>query len=236
MKKRSELSRKERAFIMANAFRYIFNIKRKSGESETESKGNHSFIPYDNSRLVDALNDALEYTYERIGSESNESRSSRHKISFVDAGCGCGNVMALMSSICLSKMYTTNRYINNEMVDYTITGIDLVEKNIEIARTILSKSRWVTHREKHHPKNVLIHGDIMECEEIYKKADIIYYYRPIANIQKQREFEKLLSNTCKVGGLIIGIFSTQGCPIGSDNRFETLNKYEGEPVWVKKGE
>lgn len=95
---------------------------------------------------------------------------------FLDCGCGIGNIMMIAYHLGF-KPY----------------GIEYEKENVELARKLL--------RNIIDPKQV-IHSDLMKYKH-YKKYDVIYYYEPLQNHEKKREFADKIAKGAKRGALII---------------------------------
>lgn len=207
--------RRKNRDALAKAFKFIFNIKTYMGRRKTNAIKSYAFIPRYDYETTEAIDIAVEYVYKRMGNTSSIPL-------FVDAGCGCGNILLLMASK-FSEKYWSAKQSN-------IVGIDIVRKNLDIAKAILSESN---NRHIIYPESsiCLINGDIFDFERLYGRADIIYYYRPIHRGDLQRKFEKLVISSCKVGGIIIGFSMEDWQAINRDTRFEMID--ENRNVWLK---
>lgn len=132
---------------------------------------------------------------------------------FLDAGCGIGNVVLLAKSCGILHSF----------------GLELDEKTLDVAN-LLSKS---------FRGNEIIKGDIMEFKR-YGMFDIVYYFRPMKDPRKQEEFEKIVEDGLKVGGVIIANWKYDQS-IRDDKRFEPVYQDKSgkardlwlEDLWLK---
>jgi len=100
-------------------------------------------------------------------------------LSFLDAGCGVGNMLLIAYSIGFTS----------------VSGIEFDEKTITIARRLL---RHTVHKE-HYCK--IIRADLMEYDE-YRDYDVVYYYQPMRSSHMDK-FLGLLKQDMKIGAIVI---------------------------------
>jgi SAM-dependent methyltransferase len=103
-------------------------------------------------------------------------------IKFLDCGCGIGNIMLIA-----------------EAVGYEAYGIEYEKVTCKIAKDLTWKLRAVRGNRKN---GSIIHGDITTFE-YYADYDVIYYYTPIKDFTKRKQFREKLANDVKVGGVVI---------------------------------
>lgn len=127
-------------------------------------KGHYPFIPYSNaSKVLDILITVKNY----IANKSGKC------LSFIDCGCGIGNIVLLAETL-----PGFNR----------VTGIEYDAATYKIADGLLEGG--------------IIKGDITEFEN-YSAYDVLYYYTPISDPGKQQLFAEKLMNDMKVGAVVI---------------------------------
>lgn len=118
-------------------------------------------------------------------------------LSFLDAGCGVGNMMLLAHSVGFIK---TN-------------GIEIDEKTARIARKLLKCAM-------HEYDYKVIRADLTRYDK-YKDYDVIYYFQPMhdGSILK---FLHLLGKNMKVGAVVIANGVCQ--PFKDDRKFKRILK------------
>ena len=115
------------------------------------------------------------------------------QFNFLDAGCGTGNILLLAAAI-----------------GFNVKGLEHDSKIIKLAKII-------------NPLyNDIKKQDILTYKE-YGKFDVIYYYRPFRDNDKQTEFERLVENQMKIGSLLIANCK-QNIEICKDKRFRKIKK------------
>jgi len=102
---------------------------------------------------------------------------------FLDCGCGVGNIML--------AAYHLN---------YKVSGIEYEPAVYEVAKKMFMSMRSAK----------VIHGDILEFGK-YHLYDVIYYYVPILNGDKMKQFYDKLLNDMKVGAVVIPYGYGEGC-------------------------
>lgn len=125
-------------------------------------------------------------------------------IKFLDAGCGIGNILAMINfiqqTLCINTIYT---------------GLELDPALAAFGNTFLGFPEWYTGENK-----PIIEQDITTYTG-YTKHNIIYYYCPIANATFEDYFEEYLEDECAVGTIILPNMK-RGRAIHEDYRFKKL--------------
>lgn len=141
------------------------------------------FADVDNDKKVNRKND-LEGQYTFIPSDPDFLEFYRlrqyfksYSPSFLDAGCGIGNIMIMASTF-----------------GFKVTGIECDNRNLKIARRLFNGRRLIyTH---HRP--FFIKGDILKFEN-YHEYDVIYCYHPLRDYALEAQFETKIMCEMKVG-------------------------------------
>lgn len=110
--------------------------------------------------------------------------------SFVDAGCGLGHKLLLSHLLGFRQ----------------ITGIEIEKDYIEEAEKLLTIFNISISHPKRHlygGEITLVNKDILEVD--YSMFDVIYFYEPLCDEQKEREFETQVVKTARDGAIIIGV-------------------------------
>lgn len=103
------------------------------------------------------------------------------KPKFIDVGCGIGSkVLVALSVGC-------NAY-----------GVEYDPEYVEKARRLLEVG---TYLSSERAEKRIIHDDAMNLD--YSEYDIIYFYCPFADHEKERELEQHLVSTARPGALIL---------------------------------
>ena len=126
------------------------------------------------------------------------------KIKFLDAGCGVGNILAMIDFIQQTLCINT-----------TYTGLELDPALAAFGNTFLGFPEWYIGENK-----PIIEQDITTYTG-YAKHNIIYYYCPIANTTFEGYFEEYLEDECAVGTVILPNMK-RGRAIREDYRFKKL--------------
>lgn len=142
-------------------------IQNSTGKHKKTKKGHHPFVPsHHPTKILGHLRFARDYIHKRDGCQAG--------VSFLDCGCGVGNIMLLA---------TTLRGFN------IIAGIEYDKETYEIARMLCQRGQ-------------IFKGDLTKFER-YSDYNILYYYEPMHCPTKRETFIKKLINDTKVGTLII---------------------------------
>lgn len=112
---------------------------------------------------------------------------------FLDAGCGIGNIMVLAKEI-----------------GFDVHGLEIDPKTIAKAKEVFPHIHG--HIEKY---NILTYKD-------YGKYDVIYYYQPLRDKDREVRFELRVENQMKVGAIVFPI-GKDSFEISLDKRFKRHN-------------
>ncbi len=103
-----------------------------------------------------------------------------------------------------------------EQMGFDVYGFEKDEYPLRIAQKLMGKER-------------AIQDDLWHYEN-YGRFDVIYYFRPLANGDHERKFEKMIEETMRVGAILIANRKMSE-DIHQDQRFIKLHKEL--PVWRK---
>jgi len=185
-----------------------YNTKRgKLDKRRRINKKHYPFIPsYDIKALLECYESVFKYFMEK----RRTSKSGKFlNFKFLDAGCGIGNNLLLASQ-----------------VGFEPYGIEYDRKTFKIAQTLMYTAGI--------SKSAIIRGDITEHDK-YHKYDLIYFYIPISEVDKQTKFVKKLVDGAKVGAIIIGNGGSN--VLTKDKRFKVpkiIRKYGNIREKIKK--
>ena len=166
--------------------------KDKSERDLRYSNGSYDFIP----KSADNLYNVFHYLSEWF---KKEKITSRYSYSFLDAGCGIGNVL---------------RIANAMKIAYKYIGIEYYQNAYDAAKQFLGIKEYPGCFK-------LIKADILKYKN-YGNYDIIYYFCPFSNHRKEEIFEERIENQAKIGAIIIP-FNKQSSGIFKDDRFKQLD-------------
>jgi hypothetical protein len=199
--------------------------RQKLGYKEklpAEDRVSFPFIPNGNNSIIRDFIDAKEI----ISKDSRWSGFRKHNTLFLDAGCGCGNIMLIAAGTTICER---------------IDGIEINKKAVRNANTLLLANPYekeaspIERRDSEYCRkifNVMV-GDILKFNH-YNVYDIIYYYCPFINGKFEEKFETKVEDEMKVGAVIFA-YSKRNNRISSDNRFEKI-KIRSEshvPIFMK---
>ena len=136
----------------------------------------------------------LQFLKEHI--EKNKCLPSSTK--FLDAGCGIGNILMIAYA----------------MGFHNCAGLEFDDETVKIAKLL-------TRRQNRNWASIM-KRDIITFKT-YKDYDVIYFYRPLSDHNKQIKFEQHLYNTMKVGAIVIPLYRGY-IKLNSDKRFKPINK------------
>ncbi len=149
------------------------NHPYKDGQTEglgEKHVGHYPFIPtYNPGTLIQCLCEVRDYIRKRGG------KGSRSPLSFLDCGCGIGNIMLLARSI--------DGYGK-------IAGVEYDNATHKVAQELLPYNEDITR------------GDLINFHG-YGYFDVIYFYEPISCQEKSKIFCKKLISSMKVGAVVI---------------------------------
>jgi SAM-dependent methyltransferase len=130
-------------------------------------------------------------------------------VKFLDAGCGIGNVLFAASCFGLG-----NKYV----------GLEYFDKVADIAEMFLGL------KNNSPPSDSIFEvrrRDITKYRH-YNQYDFIYYFHPLSDGVKEKEFERRVEDQMKVGAILIAIMKGDD-HIRKDKRFKKII----ENVWEK---
>lgn len=119
--------------------------------------------------------------------ESDKCWTDVGHLSFLDVGCGPGNILQLVNAYSLLR-YSLSRNKQRRNMGFYLNGI---EHDLRLAK-IADASRL----------GCITHGDALEYKH-YKQHDIIFYYRPIKDKELGEELDKKIYHAAKPGAIII---------------------------------
>jgi SAM-dependent methyltransferase len=122
---------------------------------------------------------------------------------FLDAGCGIGNILMLARAIGFGGCY----------------GLEFDDETLKIAKT-LNRNEAVIKRR-----------DILTFEK-YSQYDVIYFYRPFCNDEKQMLFEEHLYSSMSVGAIVIPIYK-QYHALVEDKKFKHIDGRRHGQAFIK---
>lgn len=153
----------------------------------------YPFIPYPSYSAVEQIYVA----FNRLGSEWN-------KYSFLDAGCGIGNIMLLANK-----------------AGFIAHGLEIDPTILKTASKI-NRSMFLNMEKQ----------SIMTYKH-YGYHDVIYYYCPYASCKKERLFEERVENEMKVGAIVIPNYKISK-ELYNDKRFESIPiSKDRHPIYIK---
>lgn len=144
----------------------------------TEKKravGEFDYIPFNNDMFLEQLDATKSMIYG--GRERPQAR-----LHFVDVGCGVG-----------SKVILAQDYFSR------CSGIEITPTYAEVATTLLAAC--MRSRYTGAVQGGIIEGDARTID--YRLFDVIYFYCPMADSDKQFVLEEQIVKTAKVGAYII---------------------------------
>ena len=150
--------------------------------------GAYGFVP---SRDIIRLTRAFKAVFDYLTKKVNKD------LSFLDAGCGAGNMLLLARSVGFIK----------------VGGIELDGKTARIARKLLK----CAIREYDYK---IIRADLTKYDK-YKDYNVIYYYQPMQP-RYMSKFLRLLGEGMKVGAVVIA--NGRHEPFEDDKRFKRILK------------
>lgn len=132
-------------------------------------------------------------------------QSKTKNIKFLDAGCGVGNVLAII------------RFVSKTLYhDAKVNGIELDPALVKFGNIYCGYPEWADDSIK-----PIKEQDITTYDG-YHKYNIVYYYCPIANSSLEKYFEEYLEDNCAVGTVIIPTLK-RGCAVYDDYRFKCIS-------------
>lgn len=120
---------------------------------------------------------------------------------FLDAGCGIGQIVHLA-----------------QYVGYQAYGIDLDDDMLKEGRKMFSK---------YHNRPFLTKADITKYRN-YSKYDVVYYYCPMNNHDKEVKFERYVDKKVKIGAIIISFMKQDRILFEEEPQFKLLTHVESD--------
>ena len=180
---------------------FMVNIRYKGNKQDdlvwkrNNKIGAYGFVPTKGiTELVKILMSVFSYSTKKL---------KRENISFLDAGCGAGNILLIARVVGFNDVY----------------GIELDVNTIKIAKKLL-KHATLPYRK--HPGNFhIIKANLLEYDK-YKKYDVIYYYQPMRpGDMYMTKFLSLVKENMKIGAIVI----VNGAdPFYKDKKFRIIRK------------
>jgi SAM-dependent methyltransferase len=183
-----KIRNRTREDIMVRAFDQIINAQRVLVNPQ-DHKNMYPFIPMGTDRICKDFISLHKF----LRSDERWSGYQKSQVKFLDAGCGCGNVLLLAASVGLTSTYT---------------GIEFDKNNVANANNIIGPSK----------RFEIINGDIIRFKK-YHEYDIIYFYCPFSNSYLQKKFENIVKDQMKIGSVLMP-YMKQDRSIDDDRRFE----------------
>ncbi|MFH1216295.1 MAG: class I SAM-dependent methyltransferase [Pseudomonadota bacterium] len=106
-----------------------------------------------------------------------------------------------------------------EQMEFDVYGFEKDEYPCRIARKMMGGER-------------VTQDDLWHYDQ-YQRFDVIYYFRPLSDGERQRKFEKMIEEKMKPGAVLIAN-RKMSAEIDSDPRFRKL--HVDLPIWQKIGE
>lgn len=176
------------------------------------SKGSYYFIP----------NGATLVAYTLLG--LMEHFKQFKSVSFLDAGCGIGNIVVIAQVLgfkafglelddkAIEAFKTKVADVMMRPVDDPGDGLDYVHKP--------SRPDWFKGRIGSNMVYPIAKQDIMKFKN-YGNYDVVYYYCPFSDVEREKRFERRVENQMKKGAVLIPADKRDG-RITKDKRFELL--------------
>ena len=177
----------------------VTSLALRAGDDETIPEDSYGYIPLDMSEFFDCMFDLENALANDVDFADSDLRHRR--VDFVEAGCGPGRNLFVLRA--------TNRFeLRN------VHGFDLSQKQIEHGRNVFGLGDSIQH------------GDCFDFD--FAPYDVVYFYRPLANADRECEFEERLVSQVKPGTYIIGCGNLT---FGDDRRL--LAKCEASRLYKK---
>lgn len=151
-------------------------------EKEYYESGHWDYVVYDHKRFLDHMR--------VISNLTNHNKNKK----FIDVGCGIG-----------TKVLLASKY-------FTSYGVELSKKYFKVAKQLNHPKQFnVFGRYKLLEKtNNIINDDALNID--YSEYDIIYFFRPIRDLELQIKLEKKIFEEAKEGTFIIPIYAQSHFP------------------------
>jgi len=174
-----------------------------SNNEETKKKcedaGSYPFIPMAYENMLNtflAFKNHLEDVRQGKPFGKGRTKTFLHYLTFMDAGCGIGNMLALAYSVGFGRCI----------------GVEFDSLAIEKGHELFNFNN--------RRKTTIRRADILRYRR-YSKADFIYFYCPMRDPKKELKFELRVAKMMRVGTYIspCGIY-----PFYADPRFKEIHK------------
>jgi len=177
--------------IISNSIRVSNNNKVRDAQRKL---GSFEYIP----------NYEYDVLHTFMGLKKHLTKENKSNIlSFVDAGCGIGNILVAALSTDIATR---------------VTGLELFDEPFKIAENFLKSCHQIS----------VIQQDILLYDR-YHEHDIIYYYCPFSDNGLQVRLEEKIEDEMKKGAILMPFYK-QGGSLMRDDRFE---KIEGCNAFIK---
>lgn len=204
--KQSEKDRKHAYHLKFIVGHYVGYFERELGfgisarKQGKKHRGHHHFIPSSNvPEIIHFINLA----------KAHIRKKSDKPISFLDCGCGIGNIMILAKA--------TGGLAH-------VDGVEYDPATWRVAKKLLKDS---------YIRSKVFKGDLVNFRH-YANYDILYFYLPISDPGKRKDFMNRLMNRTKVGAVIISYNHSRR--LLQDDRFKLIrrtDKHGRYPIWEK---
>jgi len=180
--------------ILSVAFSSIVSAKRAAirtncdTSEKCDSNGSYTFIPHNVEGVIERLLNLREHLMQQPGIWLD----CFINMSFLDVGCGIGNILLLANAIGFGKAI----------------GLEFDPFTIEQSKGLWPKGRDIRIEEM----------DIIKYNG-YSLHDVIYFYRPFNCEDKQFALETKIVKQMKIGAYIIPVYGAYHC-YNNDPRFE----------------
>jgi len=160
------------------------------GQSEGVLKGSYPFIP--NNGLYRIIQTTKAIKLKLMYGDTDENSWNKYPETFLDVGCGYGNIMALAN-----------------FNGFKVSGIEIDKRLIDIGKTLWGKGFKFYNENAFKFKK-------------YKDFDVIYYYCPMRDVEKEKELEEIIERKMKKGAYLIPCLK-QSFKIVNKKNFVVIN-------------
>lgn len=182
---------------MMGKYIHQFSIdERNKNEMEMERKGSWPFIPNNTRNTLKQFILLKEF----LSKEKRWSGHESHFPSFIDVGCGIGNILVFAKRL----LYYCNSF-----------------HGLEISDDIIEKAKTFIYPYNKYDKDIHIHKQNILLYDKYNEHDIIYYYCPLKKHSLEKKLELMIEDQMKVGAILVPHFK-QDHTIGKDKRFKRI--------------
>ena len=179
-----------------NLITYFFEKKladlhREMGKTDPEfnrkkyDKGEYPCIHLDQARFIKVLTESMKLL--------DEQKISLWKTRFLDAGCGIGHKLLLAQAFRFGRI--TGMEIENR---YILEARKLIREFVDYD-PFMPQDRYSSYR----PRMRIIRRNILQAD--YSHYNLIYFYVPLYNSDKERQFEQRVIETSKPNTVIAGM-------------------------------